>query len=202
MATTSLARSGLVTFQKYSSLLVGNPSYVPPTFQLLESVTLTSGQGSIEFTNLATKYAGEYRHLQLRMLLRDDSNAVANGALVRLNGDTSTNYAYHGLSAGGSSVTSFNVANAAFGLAANIPSAQAPAGIFAVAVLDLFDAFNTSKFKTARVTCAHNLSSPNIELRSWHWRNTAATSTIRVGDSGSNLIAGCRVSLYGIKATA
>jgi hypothetical protein len=168
------------------------------TFEHIQTALVTSNVASVTFNNLA-QYASSYKHLHLRMTLRDNTNSTANGTLVRLNGDSTANYAYHGIAAGGSSVSSFNATNTTFGLASNIPSAQAPSGIFAVALIDLIDAFNTNKFKTARVLCSHNNSSPNVEVRGWHWRNTAAINSIEVGQSGNSLVPGCRVSLYGVK---
>jgi hypothetical protein len=71
-----------------------------------------------------------------------------------------------------------------------------------VGVIDILDAFETTKNKTIRSFGGQVGSGANlILLHSGFWNNTAAISSITLGVNGAPQFAtGCRFSLYGIKA--
>jgi hypothetical protein len=172
-------------------------------FQLLESTVLTSSQASVEFTNLTTKYAATYQHLQIRYQYRDTNNAIFAGGYMRINSDTGSNYRYHQLRGGGSgSPTSASSLNTFYGAMVGAGN-TAPTGAFAGGVIDILDAFETTKNTTVRGLAGRAISGDNeIILDSCLWLNTASITTLTFSTTQTNLLAGSRYSLYGIKATA
>jgi hypothetical protein len=167
-------------------------------FDLLESTVLTGSQASVSFTNLTTKYAASYQHLQLRMTLRQDTNS--NGMQIRFNGDSGSNYFYHYLEGNGSSVASAGGSYTSvfdFGAAALLE----PANLFSANVVDILDPFETTKNKTVRMLNGHSGTYRRIALASGAWFNTASVTSIAVLPNTSNWVSGCRFSLYGIRGS-
>ena len=118
------------------------------TFELLESTVLTSAQATVEFTNLTTKYAATYQHLQLRIVSRSLS-PNEDYLYLRFNSDTGSNYRDHLLEGNGSAVNSYNGAQNQIFIAVH-GSAALAANIYGSSVIDILDAFETTKNKTIR----------------------------------------------------
>ena len=106
MPNKSLSRSGLLTYQKYSSLLAGNNPYIPfiSDYDLLETEILTGTQSSVTFSSLNSTYGADYQHLQARCVW--SGGGVVSSLRIELNGDTGSNYSLHVLYGNGSSVLS------------------------------------------------------------------------------------------------
>jgi hypothetical protein len=167
-------------------------------FVLLESQVLSSAAASVTFSSLGT-YASTYQHLQLRILSRSASSNE-DYLYLRFNSDTGSNYRAHLLEGNGSSVASqsFSQTELFIGVEA---SAQQAANIYGGFVIDILDAFETTKNKTIRSLGGY--ATRSIILSSGLWMNTSATTTLTLKNSSvSNLAAGSRFSLYGVKATA
>jgi hypothetical protein len=171
-------------------------------FDLLESTVLTGTQGSVEFTNLVSKYGTTYQHLQIRASFA--GNDANNSPAIFFNGVTGSSYAWHFLNGDGSSVASGAAANQA-----NIFIGQggttANTNIFGGHVIDILDPFETTKNTTTRTLSG--LLAPGylnaIYLNSGVFLNTAAVNSITFTDRlGRSYTAKSRFSLYGIKATA
>ena len=165
-------------------------------YELIQTTILGSSQASITFSNLGD-YASTYKHLQIRSVGRTDrAGAADDPAVLRLNGDTGANYNFHLLLGNGSSVYSGTDAYAFV-----YAGSTATANSFGTIIFDLLDAYSTTKNKTVRKAGGIATSGANfISLSSMLWRNTAAvTSFTIVSITGSNLVAGSRFSLYGIR---
>jgi len=173
------------------------------TFQLLESTVLTGSQASVEFTNLTTKYAATYQHLQLRYVVRSDSSNGFEEISFVFNPSTGGTYRAHGLIANGSSVFSIDAIANQFATYSAVGNGAA-SGSYGAGVMDILDPFETSKNTTARALGGRLTSGANgVGLGSGAWFNTESISTIRMSPIyASNWIQGTRFSLYGIKATA
>jgi hypothetical protein len=166
------------------------------SFDLLETQVLGTAVGSVTFSSLGT-YASTYQHLQVRLVAKDNRGAASSRIYVRLNGST-TNYIFHTLGANGSSaysVTGFTGDRWVFDYATG------SSGNFGAGVIDLLDAFETTKNKTVR-GLGGQLTAPYsvVSLDSGAWFDTAATSSITIGGDFGDLLSGSRFSLYGIKA--
>lgn len=169
-------------------------------FDLLESTVLTGSQASVEFTNLTSKYASTYQHLQLRMLLRSSVNT--NIVYYRFNGDTGNNYRAHWMQANGNGSVGSGDSGSLNGIFHYSGAASSePANYYAGVVADILDPFETSKNTTTRTMFARaSTVYPEVGIASGLWNNTASLTSVKVEMNASNLIAGCRISLYGLKA--
>ncbi len=188
----------------FSMGLLGASAPAPAaTFQLLESTVLTGSQASVEFTNLTTKYAATYQHLQIRALART-TRTVSNDILgLRFNGDTGGNYSWHVLNGNGSSVASEGGANTSYIVTFAATGNTATTESFGATVWDILDPFETTKNKTTRTLYGRQHSGDsNIALSSGNWRNTASTTSLTLfSGTGNNLAQFSRFSLYGIRGS-
>jgi hypothetical protein len=168
-------------------------------FDLLETTVLTGSQAAVEFTNLTTKYASTYQHLQIRGVARTSQAATRSDMAFRLNGDTNNNYAGHSIYGFSGSVfpgfeTSVNRLNLGW-----LAGANASSSIFAPFVIDLLDPFET-KNKTMRSLNGIPHDSL-LGLLSGVWLNTTSVTSISIASQSGNLVQGTRISLYGLRAS-
>ena len=204
MGVVKLSTAGILDYQKYSSFLAGNTAYSPiiGAYDLLETEILTGSQASVTFSNLNSTYGADYQHLQLRMVTRDDRTVAANVVRIQFNGDTGSNYSNHNLYATGSTVASGASASQTDTIVGLSSSSYASANIFGASILDILDAFETTKYTTTRSLCGVYAVGENYAwLASGSWQNTAALTSISLKPSGGvNFVSGSRFSLYGLKA--
>jgi hypothetical protein len=171
------------------------------SFDLLESTVLTGSQASVEFTNLATKYASDYQHLQIRYTTRTSVSSFDSFGKITFNGAT-TQFQSHALLGNGSTVSSQFWNQGAYIIAMWGQGSGSTANAFGAGVMDILDPFDSNKNTTIRDLSGRTANDNRIGLNSGAWFNTAAiTSILLTPDSGSWL-QHSRFSLYGIKATA
>jgi hypothetical protein len=195
--TTSVVGSNKVTVFTAGTGNIQFASAVNSSFVLLETVTLTSAQSSVEFANLNTKYGSTYQHLQVRMVGRASrSGATTDPLIVRLSGATQT-YGHH-MFGNGSSVGSGNIATA-YSILDAITGATATANAFGACVIDILDPFETTKNKTIKAFSGANTV---VGLSSTFWNSTSAVTSVSLTPfSGTNFLTGTRISIYGLKGS-
>lgn len=168
------------------------------SFDLLETQVLGSSAASVTFSSLST-YAN-YKHLQLRMTVRTTRSNTADFLKLTFNADT-TGYARHALYGTGSSVGSYGLTDIIS--TPDIPGGSAGASQFGAVVMDILDAYDTTKNKVTRALGGAAGSVNRIQLDSGLWIDTSAISSIKLesgnAGEGANLAQYCRFSLYGIK---
>jgi hypothetical protein len=191
MAIKSVSRSSLKNNVFYRSLLAGNEAFDPSSDFLLEEVVLTSNQTSVEFTNLVSKYAAEYKNLQVRTVL---FSGQANFIPLRLNGNDAASVRSNVLRGRAGAVTSFGEPGGPYVMYcgdSSIPSHS---------IVDISDAFTAGKNKTVRTMTALMLSTPEVALTSTLITVSDAINSIRIPHpNGFNFLIGSRFSLYGSK---
>jgi hypothetical protein len=181
------------------------------SYELIETVSLSSGQSSVTFSSLDT-YNTTYQHLQVRASAR--MSVASNGTTgnLRLNGDTGANYARHYLQGTGSAVQSDAVTSNSYmyNLYA-INAANDVSNSFTAIVVDILDPFETTKNTTVRALSGVPGNENRIRLGSGLWMNTASVTSITfisdqggtsltfVEEGGANFVQYSRFSLYGIK---
>jgi hypothetical protein len=168
---------------------------VSGTYELI-STSIVSGSSTDSITFDVSSFASTYKHLQIRIVGRPNTGNL--NFFTRFNGDSGSNYNWHELyTYSGSAVSSgAGVNQTSMKL---IYSDSSVSTSYGAGVMDILDAFSTSKNKTIRVF-AGALRDTFVVLRSGAWRNTAAINSILVYCEGGVIIAaGTRVSLYGIK---
>jgi hypothetical protein len=163
-------------------------------FDLLETTTLTSSASSVTFTGLG---AYDYKHLQLRMAVRGSAVTVVRSFNIRFNNDTS-NTGFHYLEADGTSVSSgFSASDGQIGF---VPADSETVGVFGALVTDILDFSNGSKFTTARTLAGYpGPSVKRVGVSSTLWRSVAAVTSITLIPITGGILAGSRMSLYGVK---
>lgn len=171
------------------------------SFDLLESQVLTSNTASITFSNLNSSYGSTYQHLQLRMTLRTTRSNTADFIKLTFNADT-TGYARHALYGTGSTPASYGLTDIIS--TPDIPGGSAGTGQFGAVVMDILDAFETTKNKVTKAIGGTVGSLNRIQLDSGLWIDTNAITSIKLesgnAGEGANLAQYSRFSLYGIKA--
>jgi hypothetical protein len=168
------------------------------SFEQIETVIASGSTASVTFSSIPSTY----KHLQIRATHRalySFSGDLLH--LMRLNGDSSSNYNWHSLAGqdssayvgGGTSATSMRI-----GLT---PAALTTANAFATSIIDILDYTNTNKHTTIKTLVGSNGTQHNVGLYSGAWRNTSAvTSLTLLNDVGfGNYTSGSRFTLYGIK---
>jgi len=165
-------------------------------YEWLETISVGTAVSSVEFTNVNTNYGSTYQHLQVRLTARSLANEERTR--MRLNGDTGTNYATHLLIGDGSSVTSA-AASSFSRMSLNMNDDEA--NVFGAGIVDILDAFETTKNKTIRHLGGISATTKQIALTSGVWLNTAAITTITLSVDANNFAVGSRFSLYGMRSS-
>lgn len=173
------------------------------SYDLLESVVLSSNTATVTFSNLNNYSA--YKHLQLRAVLRDTNSfaSTIRNVPMRFNGDSGSNYFAHELigDPGAPGVFSQSMGTPTTSIAprATIDD-SATANVFVASVWDILDFSNTNKNKTVKILSGTNQGNTDarIVFSSGAWNNTGAITSISIGSAESHKI-GSRLSLYGIK---
>jgi hypothetical protein len=157
----------------------------------------SAGASTVSFSSIPSTY----KHLQVRALIRGTASASAISANMQFNSDTGSNYSYHELygSGAGGGQASAGANQTRFFLHGNAPAATALASSFGVAVMDILDYTNTSKYKTAR--CLNGMdvngSGGYILVDSGSWQNTNAISSIQITPNSGNFAQYSQFALYG-----
>jgi hypothetical protein len=167
-------------------------------YEWLETVSVGSGgQASVSFSNLNSTYGSTYQHLQVRITFKGET-ANTESLRMRLNSDTGSNYNIHAVLGDGSAVSSFGLANQVW---MTIGDSKNTANAFTGAIVDVLDAFETTKFKTIRVLSGTSEAVTRVDLASGAWRNTnAITDMSFFMNSGTDIAQFSRISLYGMRS--
>ena len=198
------ARSILGPNTYYTSMLAGNTAFVAAgnAYEYLETITPTGSQSEVSFTNLATAYSASYQHLQIRYTLRTTRIETDDALVIRFGGPSNT-YSTHILLANGSTVTSGADSNGPHMYIGQIPSNNFTASAYGAGVIDILDAFETTKKKTLRSLAGETGSANQIILASGSFHGTGnlnALSTIVIASAnGGNFTTDSRIRLYGLK---
>ena len=189
---------GIIASQNYPRITA--------SYESIASTTLGSDTTSVTFD--LTGLSATYKHLQFRYIARntDGSSSTVANLIAKVNSDTThTNYRTHLLTGNGATVSSSAIQTTDFFVSAGVSMANgAGANIFGAGVLDVLDAFSTTKNKTFRaLTGADSNGAGQVRLASSLWINTNALTTITFQDLevsiGVNLKTGTSIALYGIK---
>jgi hypothetical protein len=175
------------------------PPWAPEgAFDALASVTVGSGgAASIAFNGIPSGY----KHLQIRAFVKDSYNS-SNGAQegwLQFNSDTASNYSYHRINGNGSTTSASAVASNTV-MDNEISIAYGNTQTFGVAIIDILDYTDTSKFKTVKSLNGADLNgSGYVRFASGCWRSTSAVTSIVFGGTISSFAQYSSFALYGVK---
>lgn len=170
-------------------------------FELISTTVASGSTSTVTFD--VSSLASTYKHLQVRATFRSNTTANwADFALLRFNSDTTSNYSSHYL-LGDSGTTYSGYSSSNYILGTLGATASDEANVYGSGIIDILDAFSTTKYKTTRAMSGTNgLPSYGfgIYLTSGNWRSTSAITSISlVEERGVNFIAGSRFSIYGVR---
>lgn len=172
-----------------------------PAFELIQTTLISSDTASVTFSGLSSY--SDYQHLQIRIVSRV-SRSTSWGALLVTFNESVSGYKNHRLFGDGTSVVSNEVTNITSVLL-NFPAtgSLAETGAYGSGVVDILDAFSSTKNKTVRhLTGRHTAvnSEQRICLGSALWEATSPISSITFTEQNGNPIGtGSRFSLYGVR---
>jgi hypothetical protein len=166
-------------------------------FELIESVFLTTTTASVTFSGLGD-YSATYKHLQIRIASRGANASTNVNTLLRINADTGSNYAEHGFQGTGAVLNVTAQTNTTSMFTGTVPAASANANHFGATVIDLLDAYSTTKNKTIRYLNGSQ-SNSQIGIGSGHRRNTESTTSLTLLPAIGSWAANSRFSIYGIR---
>jgi hypothetical protein len=162
-------------------------------YELISTTILGAPQAAVSFD--VSTFGSTYKHFQVRAVTTDTFTLANSSSIaVRLNADTGSNYAWHGLNGNGSTVTSLASTSQT-----RIFLEQGANGFFSAQIIDILDAYAT-KNKTLRTLTGRVATSANlVRLSSGLWMNTTGLTSISLTTEGLNFAIGSRFSIYGLK---
>ena len=167
-------------------------------YQSIETVTVGSGgTGTITFSSIPAGYT----HLQVRAFGQTDRGSVSyDGAQMRINSDTASNYSSHTIVGTGASASSGSLLTTYMQLPW-VGFGTTTGSNWGGAVIDILDYLDTNKFKTVRALGgADGNGSGFVTLTSGNWRSSSAITSITfVPDGGTTWSQHTQFALYGIK---
>ena len=213
-AGSPLVVSGLTTGTAYTFTVKGTTNYgvvsdssaasnsvTPASPSSYESIATFTGDGTAKSYTFSS-IPSTYKSLQIRIYQLN-----GQGLIMRLNGDTATNYSYHGLYAygdnAGSPLTVYTVGVAntnAMRFQGQIGTATSTFGY--ASIINMIDYASTSKYKTIRTFSGNDQNgvAEEIDLYSGNWRSLSAVNSITIfANGGNNLASGSSIALYGVK---
>lgn len=161
-----------------------------PTYDLLDSVTLSSSASSVTFSSIDQSY---------RDLILVAEFAGGNGDFyprLRFNSDSGANYSYVEMRGNGSSANSYNGGSET---GAQLNGAYASISNPAMYVVEIMDYSATDKHKT--LLSRSNRANQMVNAMVNRWANTSAISNIQLYSSNGNTMAsGATLYLYGVSS--
>lgn len=170
-------------------------------YDALATVTVPSGGlASVTFAGIPTGY----KHLQIRILGRTTATGNRTHTFLQFNGDTTSNYRWHGLAASPTGVSGEEAGSLVSAIrlgSSNLPMGDASSNVFGVSIADILDYNNANKNKVTRAIAGQDQNSSNsrISFVSGLWLNTSAVTSIKVYPDGANWAEYSSIALYGVK---
>jgi len=181
-----------------SGLLAGGVAASTTSYESIATVSIGSGGAA---TATFSSIPSTYKHLQVRLITRNDRANTLDGLYMRFNSDSGTNYSDHFLRGSGSAVDANADVSSAYMLMGTVPASSATASVFAGGVIDVLDYADSNKYKTVRNLLGYDANgSGYVGLFSGNWRSTSAVTSITLGSTnGSGFLQYSSFALYGIK---
>jgi hypothetical protein len=144
-----------------------------------------------------------YRHLQIRIHARSN-HGVSNAALYfgfYNTSDSGTSYSYHHIQGNGSTASAVNNISMPYTYFGAIPGASANANTFATFVIDIPEYSSTVKAKTMKMIGGYDSNGSGIAIMASGMHTTTNPINAVFIDGDTGLVAGTRVSIYGINSS-
>lgn len=180
----------------YASQISGHLWAPNGAYDALATVTVPSGGlASITFAGIPQGY----KHLQIRgICLSSSSN---NGIAARFNGDSASNYGWHGLEGNGvtTTVQAYSAASQSYAAIGYTGDATYPSSF----ICDILDYSSNTKNKVTETITGNDANASAtryVSFLSGRWLNTAPITSITITHgAGVNLNEYSQIALYGVK---
>lgn len=190
----------------FGRLLTSGGSFADPSFESISKWRATSNTSApIDIQSIPSTY----KHLQLRILYRDQSGqggtdgGAVEGYYYFNNDTTAANYSLHVVkgNGGGNAATGAGYATYGDGLAAFLGFRSNWGGsAFGITIIDLLDYQNSNKYKTIRsFSGAAGGSVGGARVTHGTWRNTTTVNRMTFYGNQGGFATGTVFALYGIK---
>jgi len=179
-------------------------------YELIRTTILGSATNDVVFSGLGT-YASTYKHLQIRAVMKSTSTfAVLVNTALRINGNSGgSDYSYHRLVGTGSAVASQANYNGQDRIVIGSMVASGGGGAtttnqYGAMVIDILDAFSTTKNKTVRSlsgAVSGDSNARRVDLNSGVRLSSNSIDSLSIIsiNISDELAPGSRYSLYGIR---
>jgi hypothetical protein len=170
------------------------------TFELINT-QIVSGSSTSTITFDVSSFASTYRHLQIRAAVKTAfTGSWADGLAMRFNSDSGSNYNSHDIFGSQLGSVESGSSGSTTSIASILITGSVTTNLFSGNVIDILDAFSTTKNTTVRAMSGVTSTGSQIRLTSGLWRNTASITTIDLSSANAvTFIAGSRFSIYGIR---
>jgi hypothetical protein len=170
---------------------------MPNTFTLIASSTVgAGGAASIDFTSIPSTYTD----LCLEFSVRSNYASTIDASLLRINGDTGSNYSSRYIRGDGSSVSSSSSTAGTSIFVGSIPGANATASTFQNAAIYFPNyAGSTNKSLSVDSVSENNATTAYALLSAGLWSSSAAITSLKlILDAGTLYLQHSTAYLYGI----
>jgi len=160
----------------------------------------TLGADAASIDTGAGGFSTNFAHLEILAYLRTTEAAVQSSVIWNFNGDGGANYDRHRISAANTTVSGAPTL-AGTGFLINCLGASAQALAFSMARIDIPAYAQTTGHKAFFCWNSHiedTAADCLVDMRGGRWRSTAAINRVAVAAGSGNLLAGSRLSVYGI----
>lgn len=167
---------------------------MPTTYEPIATATLGANAAQLEITGLPSTYT------DLDIVITNvKASADGSQMVMRINGDTTTNYSFTKLHSTGSAIGSLQgTAFSNWNFNATNSDTTYPSTV----ILTILGYADTGKWKHGLAHASHdNNGSGDIARFVGQWRSMSAITAIRLlFNAGANLTAGSTITVYGVKA--
>jgi hypothetical protein len=160
------------------------------TYTPIATTTLASAAASYTFSSISGSYT------DLVLVIQGGLSAASQDMYVQFNSDTGSNYSITVLKGNGTAASSARLATQTYAILDY--QGEDTTNYGDIHLVNIMNYSNTTTYKT--FLNRHSRPSGWVEAVVGLWRSTSAISTILVGGTSSNLVAGTTLTLYGIAA--
>ena len=173
-------------------------------FDLLETTELTSAASSITFSGLSSY--SDYKHLQIRIIARGDSNFHSEDLALRVNGNTWSPQYSHRLFAQDSSQSSSSYTGTYYKVGFTVGAAGGNTNQLAPSIIDIlnWNAYQNHTIRSLSGAVALNATYENkiginSALQTGQYDRESISSLTFFNSGGGSLDSKTRISIYGVK---
>lgn len=169
-----------------------------PMTKLFDS---TLGADSASIDTGAGGFSQLYDHLRIYILVRTTEAAVFSSINMLFNNDSGANYDSQVIRVINATVTGVAIDAGNTALRMNAPGSSAVANTFGPITMDIPSYTQTVAHKVGNRATSQmdtSLANEKTEVGGFKWRSTAAISRVSITAGSGNLVAGTRMTVYGL----